>query len=207
MIANASPRANAPVPGRRGHPARAVLPAAVAAALLLQVSAPAVAAATYVEAPVLSVDPVLETVRYTEPRERCRTERVPLDRGFRHDPPRQRRSATGPLVGGVIGGALGNAVGDDRDERRIGTVIGAILGASIASDIQRRARAERGRALPYRTVYENRQVCELVDVTRERQEVVAYDVAYEYAGRTAYTRMDRDPGATLRLRVDVTPVP
>lgn len=186
---------------------RGILAASVAAALALQVPATALAGASYVEAPVVSVDPVLETVRYAEPREVCRTERVAVDRGFRGGRPHERRSATGTLVGGVIGGAIGNAVGHDSDNKKIGTVIGAILGASIGNDIQRRSRQERVAAAPYRTVYENREVCELVDVTRERQEVVGYDVAYEYAGRLGHTRMDRDPGATIRLRVDVTPVP
>jgi uncharacterized protein YcfJ len=34
---------------------------------------------------------------------------------------------------------------------------------------------------------------------------LGYDVSYIYAGQTYNTRLDRDPGASLRVRVAVNP--
>ena len=36
--------------------------------------------------------------------------------------------------------------------------------------------------------------------------VVAYDVEYQYKGDVFMSRLDRDPGSRLRIRVSVTPV-
>jgi uncharacterized protein YcfJ len=35
--------------------------------------------------------------------------------------------------------------------------------------------------------------------------LLGYDVRYVYAGQTYETRMDRDPGKSLRVRVAVNP--
>lgn len=35
--------------------------------------------------------------------------------------------------------------------------------------------------------------------------IVAYDVEYQYKGETYMSRLDRDPGSRLRIRVAITP--
>lgn len=179
---------------------RNTLSLAVAATLALG-SLPAGAAAgdaTYVTVPVEAVTPVYETVRVVEPEEVCRTERVAV-----RDDRRRGRSATPYLLGGLIGGGIGNAVGAGEDNKKVGAVIGALLGASIAGDI---ARHGRQAGQPRHVGYEQHEVCELVEFERTERQLAGYDVTYAYGGREYQAHMNRDPGATIRLRVDVTPL-
>lgn len=49
--------------------------------------------------------------------------------------------------------------------------------------------------------------CKMVTVENETRHVVAYDVDYIYRGSKFRTRMDRDPGSRLRIRISITPTP
>ena len=143
-------------------------------------------------AKVTSVYPVYETVTLVEPYEECRQERVPY--ASRH------ASATPPILGAIIGGALGNAVGHKKRNKQVGTVVGALLGGSIGADIARRN--SRSTAVSYQTATR----CHIVEQTRREERLTGYDVTYEYNGATYRTRMQRDPGDSVRVRVRVTPV-
>ena len=158
---------------------------------LLLVPASAGAATEYDWAQVTGVSPVYQAVTVVEPYEECRDERVAY--------PRHGRSATGPILGAILGGALGNAVGHKKRNKQVGAVVGAILGGSIGADVARRHRAFNG--VTYRT--ETR--CQVVEETRREERLAGYDVSYEYDGTTYHTRMQRDPGDRVRVRVQVTP--
>ena len=49
--------------------------------------------------------------------------------------------------------------------------------------------------------------CRMAPVVREYRRAIAYDVDYSYKGSKFRTRMDRDPGNRLRVRVSITPQP
>ena len=49
--------------------------------------------------------------------------------------------------------------------------------------------------------------CQMVPVTRDFRRPIAYDVDYVYKGSKFRTRMARDPGNRLRVRVSITPQP
>lgn len=49
------------------------------------------------------------------------------------------------------------------------------------------------------------QDCRLVPVEREFKRPIAYDVDYVYKGSKYRSRLPRDPGSRLRVRVSVTP--
>ncbi len=49
--------------------------------------------------------------------------------------------------------------------------------------------------------------CRMVPVTRDFRRPIAYDVDYDYKGSKFRTRMARDPGNRLRVRVSITPQP
>ncbi len=49
--------------------------------------------------------------------------------------------------------------------------------------------------------------CRMVPVTRDFRRPIAYDVDYTYKGSKFRTRMARDPGNRLRVRVSITPQP
>ncbi|MCZ6711769.1 MAG: glycine zipper domain-containing protein [Gammaproteobacteria bacterium] len=164
--------------------------------LLIGVLWPALALAvtSYDRAEVVAVVPLYETVSYEVGREQCHIQRVE----YRRDP--GRGSATGPILGAIIGGALGNAVGHHKHNKQVGTVVGAILGASVGADISRRNRRNSGYVS-----YADEEVCHVVNEIREEEQLLGYRVTYRYAGQTYVTRMDRDPGRSLRVRVRVTP--
>ena len=139
-------------------------------------------------------EPIYETVSYAIPRESCYDERVAVHHGRTHG------SATAPIFGAIIGGAIGNAVGHHKRNKQVGTVVGALLGGSIGADIARQNRYRHG-PVSYRT----EQVCTVVDEFQEEERLTGYRVRYRYAGEIYSTRMGRDPGDRLRVRVRVTP--
>ena len=49
--------------------------------------------------------------------------------------------------------------------------------------------------------------CRMAPVMREFRRPIAYDVDYVYKGSKFRTRMGRDPGNRLRVRVSITPQP
>ena len=51
------------------------------------------------------------------------------------------------------------------------------------------------------------QNCRVEPVEKEFRRTLAYDVDYMYRGSKFRTRMDRDPGNRLRIRISITPHP
>jgi uncharacterized protein YcfJ len=143
---------------------------------------------------VVSAHPVYERVARSVPHEECRIEQVRYDY-----PSYDRPSATGVLLGGMLGAAVGHQIGRDKDGKKIGRVAGALLGASIGNDASRRS------APPTRVEYRDEQRCDIEYSTEYDNELVGYDVAYEYGGKMYETRMDHHPGAKIRVAVDVRP--
>jgi len=145
----------------------------------------------YDYAPVLRATPLTEVVRVKEPREVCWTEHVTHTRPRRH-----HGSVTPEIVGGIIGGVVGNQFGSGRG-KDIATVAGAVLGGSLAHDMKRR----RGRV--YDSYTEPVERCRLEHDYYEQERVVGYDVKYRYNGQIYRARMERDPGDSVRVRVNV----
>lgn len=158
------------------------------------IARPAAAITTYEEADVLSSTPIYRIVETTIPRQECWEEQIARTERRRND------SATPEILGAVIGGALGNAVGHHKRNRQVGTVVGAVLGGSIAHDISTNRRNDD---IVYVDTVER---CRTVSATRQEEKLVGYDVRYSYNGSVQTVRMDRDPGATVRVRVNVEPV-
>lgn len=151
----------------------------------------ATAAPVYDQARVVSADPVYETVSREIPVRECRQEQVAYQSA-------RRNSATGPILGAIIGGAIGNAVGHEKRNKQVGTVVGAVLGGSIGADVSRR---NRSGPVEYRT----EEVCDTRYEVHSEEQLAGYDVRYVYGGTTYQTRMPRDPGESLRVRVRVSP--
>lgn len=173
----------------------ATLPAVVTAACLPV--AAAWADTMYEDARVLSSTPIYHVVETTQPERQCWEEEVV--REARSEAP--SRSATPGILGAVIGGAVGNAVGHRKRNQQVGTVIGAILGGSIARDIVRNG--ERRQTVEYIDTVER---CRTVHTSFQEEKLVGYDVRYSYNGLENTVRLPQDPGATIRVRVNVEPV-
>ena len=146
------------------------------------------------EVPVISSYQVYQTVVREEPREQCYIEEVARRQS-------RGKSATPAIVGTILGGALGNALGSKKSNQRVGAVVGGVLGYSIGKDVGRRHAEYYGAVR-----YEEREVCSTVYERIEEERLTGYDVSYAYGGQTYKSRMRRDPGSTVRVRVHVEPI-
>jgi uncharacterized protein YcfJ len=152
---------------------------------------------------VISSHPIYERVPVT--REECWNERQRV-----YEDRRVTRTDTGApigagtVLGAVIGGAIGRQFGDSNRGKNQGTAAGAIVGGLIGHQVESGPNATTERVEVERVpVDRNVERCRTVNEVREA--TIGYDVRYEYAGREFTTRLDRDPGRTLRVRVDVSP--
>lgn len=140
---------------------------------------------------VQRVDPQYQVVQV--PREECTSQWVnePQSAGI------GAGGLGGVLIGGVAGGLLGNQVGKGHG-REAATAAGAVIGAIAGDRI-----ANRG-AQPYPQA--QREVRSCRTVYEQQQQLTGYLVTYDYQGHRYSTVMREQPGATLPVRVSVTPL-
>jgi uncharacterized protein YcfJ len=176
-------------------------------------------------AQVLSAQPIYE--RNSVPRQECSNETVTTDRvvpsqgsgyvaaGYQQPaqaaPAPERTIGAGTVIGAIIGGVVGHQFGRSSGGRDVGTGVGVVAGGLIGNQIENSppANAATGVAQggPARVDYipETRTVQRCRTVYDSRDEVTGYNVAYRYQGRDYATRMAYDPGATMRVQVNLTP--
>ena len=145
-------------------------------------------------ADVLHVEPIRNQVRVSEPVRECWQETRPVSEG-----PFSYNHVGGTLLGGALGTVVGNQIGHGRGKdvaRVAGALIGGAIGHNVSVDRQRQLGGARVRT---------EERCEVRYRDSFVERIDGYDVTYEYAGREYVTRMPYDPGARLRVRVDVTP--
>jgi uncharacterized protein YcfJ len=123
------------------------------------------------------------------------------------------------VIGGVLGAALGSQVGGGSARyatSAIGTMVGGVVGQKVYESAQRNRYPRTGVV----------QVCDPVQVDNggyqgsytqagygqsaqygygNNARINAYDVTYEYGGRTYTTRTNYNPGSRMRVRVAVNP--
>lgn len=142
----------------------------------------------YTSAKVVDVEPIYERVEVPDVRQECWTEEVAVRN--------RSRDYSAPILGGIIGGVIGNQVSRGRG-RPAATIAGSLLGATIGADL-------RNRNQGYHT--ETIRRCRDVDEYYTEERIVGYRVTYRYRGENYVTRMDRDPGDEIRVRVSVDPI-
>ena len=159
------------------------------------------AADYYIQAPVVSADPIISQLEVEKPIQHC-TQRTQAAHPHRytseHHHERREKRVVPSLIGGLVGGLIGNQFGGGSG-KKILTVVGALAGSSIANDIARNQRTRKRYAQPVRrdcyTTYE-RELVEQID---------GYHVVYEYAGQHFSKQMDEHPGSTVSVRVALQP--
>ena len=129
---------------------------------------------------VMSAAPVVQQVAV--PRQVCTTQQV-TQRGA--------TTGAGAVIGGVAGGVLGNQIGHGSG-RAAATALGAVLGNTIEGNQASNSRVQDVQNCTTQTFYEDR--------------ISGYNVRYEYAGREYQTQMPYDPGPSIRVQVQVTPI-
>lgn len=111
-----------------------------------------------------------------------------------------RTAAT--VIGGIVGAVVGSQVGGG-SARYATSAVGSMLGGMAGRQIYEQSK--RGSSDRVGTV----RVCDPVPAGNgyysSDRDVNAYDVTYEYAGRTYTTRTRYHPGDRMRVRVDVRP--
>ena len=148
-------------------------PLVAIAALAVSFSVYADQVVFYDRARVVSVDPITTKSSRSVPRQSCTM--VEEYRGDGH------AAVTGAIVGGVVG----RNVAKDKDA---GTVVEAIIGSAIASE-----NARPGVRMVERcTTYNDREYY---------NRITGYNVTFEYEGQLRTTRMSRDPGQTIQIKI------
>lgn len=148
----------------------------------------------WAEAQVLHAEPVYRIVNIVTPQEVCREERIwQANNGH--------RSHTPTIAGGIIGGVVGNQFGSGRG-RDLMTVAGALLGASVSADASRQRQQQVSGGY-----YNVQQHCVIEHVSYAEERLDGYQVTYRYAGQDFVTQTAVAPGRTMRVRVQVEPLP
>ncbi|MGZ5032143.1 MAG: glycine zipper 2TM domain-containing protein [Usitatibacter sp.] len=152
---------------------------------------------------VLSSTPVYERIPVS--REECWNDR---QRGYEER--RVTRTDTGAAIGpgtvlgAVVGGVIGHQFGSSSGGRDRGTAAGAIVGGLVGNQVDR-DRDGNPQTVEVERVPVERNVERCRTVNEVREATLGYDVRYEYAGKQFTTRLPRDPGRFLRVRVDLEP--
>jgi uncharacterized protein YcfJ len=150
-------------------------------------------APTFVDrARVQEVQPQYEMVQV--PRQQCTTQLV-QDAA---PAPQPASGYAGTIIGGIAGGLLGHQVGGGNGKTAAtaaGAVIGALTGQHIANST-----AEPTAPPPPREV----QNCQTV--YEQQQRLNGYRVTYDYRGNQYVTVLPQRPGASIPVRVSVTPL-
>ena len=145
--------------------------------------------ARYDRAKVISVEPIVRSVHVSTPMRDCWYEGPSYNAHY--------ESATPAILGGIVGGVIGHQFGKGRGNNAA-TVAGTLLGASIGHDA--------GRNVYTGSRNDTKQHCRVQHESWSEERIVGYHVTYRYHGQIYHTRMNRDPGDRVRVRVNVTVV-
>ena len=158
-------------------------------------------------AQVISSTPIYE--RVATPQRECWNEQVTAYEERRTVRPGQEvYQEARPSGAGTLLGAIGHQFGNSSGGRDRGTAAGAIIGGLIGADAERNS---GGYVRTSRDVVEvdrvpvSRDIQRCRNVSQYRDEIVGYDVRYNYNGREYTTRLAQDPGPTLTVDVAVRP--
>lgn len=112
-----------------------------------------------------------------------------------------RGNVGGTVLGALIGGALGNQVGKG-DGRTAATIGGAVVGGAIGNSSNRGDGYDR-----YADSSNTVRRCRTVNDNNDyRNNYNGYNVTYRYGNQTYRSYMNRNPGRTVRVQVDVQPI-
>lgn len=149
---------------------------------------------TVIDAPVESVQPLVEIVSQRIPIETCREERV---RVIERAP--ERSSAVPTLVGGLVGGTVGRVIGQNSSKRGLITGVGAAVGAAVAHNRTTAARRDH-------EYYDTEEICSVDYEIREHERVNGYRVSYRFGDKIYTTRTASEPGNTIPVRIELDPL-
>ncbi len=146
----------------------------------------------FVNAEVISTEPIFKYVTTNVPRQNCYQQRVTHTRYSNAD------RGGSVLLGGIIGGVIGNNLGHGKS-RKGRALIGALIGSQIGSRI-----ADQNAYSTQYTNYEPR--CQTQYVSESQRRIAGYNVSYRYRGQIMTTQMPYRPGKWIKLSINASPV-
>ncbi len=151
----------------------------------------------YAYADVVDVQPIVRYVTVETPVREC----YQVERKVRQ----RRRGSDGnvagaAIMGGILGGLIGNQFGSGSG-RDAATAAGFVIGSSIAAE-----NAKDGVRRSGRTIRKQVRQCDTTYQSHEEERIDGYNVTYVFRGNEYRTRMRRDPGDRIKVRVLVEPV-
>ena len=153
---------------------------------------------------VFSAVPVYSVVKDVTPHEYCWAEQVAEERYL---PNNNRRNDVAPVVaGGIIGGVVGHVVSGNSHHKKLGTVVGGVLGAAVGHSVAQHNNRNSAQQGYTQVNYRDVERCRTTQEVNTRRVLQGYDVTYEYLGNKYTTRMPNEPGNTLRIAVQITPL-
>jgi uncharacterized protein YcfJ len=153
---------------------------------------------------VISSQPIYESVEVDQGREVCRNQQVHHAVPEYSDRYARPRSEAASVFGAIIGGVIGNQFGRGRG-RVAATVAGAALGSAVVNDGQRQD-YYRDQYRGAHSVVRTERICSYEPSIRRQRQLVGYNVRYDYKGQIGETTTRTQPGSTIRVQVDVTPI-
>ena len=142
---------------------------------------------TFVDVPVIRAIPIQQTSEIRTPQKNCAHRMIYVDDHGRAMPG-QQGNILGTIIGGALGGLAGSNIGSGKGQLAA-TALGAVTGASMG----------RAYAPPRKPQYVNREVCETSYKIAHVTSVVGYNVTYNFEGTLYTSRMQTNPGKTIRL--------
>ena len=152
----------------------------------------AAAGQTFVEVPVIRSVPIQQTSEIRTPQKNCAHRMIHVDDRGRALPG-ENGNILGTIIGGALGGFVGSNVGSGKCQLAA-TAIGVLGGATIG----------RAYAPPRRAQYVNREVCETSYRIQHVTNIVGYNVTYNFEGQVYTSRMQANPGTSIRLLLNTT---
>lgn len=102
----------------------------------------------------------------------------------------------GEIIGGIAGGLLGNQLGGGSGKTAT-TAAGAVIGSIVGDTIQNGEQVAKPGV-----VKEKVRVCDIEE--RSKKIVTGYEVDLEYDGRVFQETVDKRPGDTVEIYVDIS---
>ena len=164
----------------------------LATTALMMYGTAATAGQTFVEVPVIRSIPIQQTSEIRTPQKNCAHRMIHVDdrgRAF----PGQNGNIIGTIIGSALGGFVGSNIGKGKGQLAA-TAIGVLGGASVG----------RAYSPPRQPQYVNREVCETSYKIQHVTNVVGYNVTYNFEGQVYTSRMQTQPGNSIRLLLNTT---
>tara|TARA_R110002074_G_scaffold41402_1_gene109746 strand:+ start:471 stop:989 length:519 start_codon:yes stop_codon:yes gene_type:complete len=160
----------------------------LATTALMMYGTAATAGQTFIDVPVINYNPIKTTSEIRTPVQNCTEQLVQVD---------SKGNIIGTLIGAAIGGFVGSQIGGGTGNlaaTAIGTLGGAAMGSNgLSNDWPLKKKTQN---------YKKETVCTTSYNIQHETKIVGYMVTYNFEGQSYSTRMQTQPGKSIRLMLN-----